>query len=1278
MRLLEEYNSTDDNELCKTMVNLNDLLKSDNSIIASDILSQNLEKIICENERHCCTVVNAFKLYLKITNICPRTGISKISGEREEIFKDYWKYVKEQVVIILEQNANLLEPSQVKELIDLKIEAIRCNVDNDGYESLLNCFQTSSISVKRFLLEKIQLLDLEKDTLHDKFVLPLFEKIYVVIEKLIMEQGFDELFLLNLSSDDSSISSEAILQACIGFMIDTLSRTSNPKHLVEGNLALIVNGLTKHLRDSYSGSNESMMNAFAERMAHLIDTIFERLQMENFVHANCSECIQEMIIRVALSPLPLTATELNIRAFLCWLYVLSESNKISKKLLSLQIVDAMTGTSLNIFVAAFDIACNDIDHRVRTVAFRVVVQALLLDDFPVGALASYTAKVPVEDTTYRNDLMDDIISTTVGWPTSADEQAAIFACLALTVALIYKKEFRELITHYCCQPKKELYFDLLLDFIKNVLGRGVPEIIIQHLLYLISVCLTFSDGCRQLLTNRIDSLNAILPLAISENSSLTRGLSYVVISFFLGSGCHDATLSEYETKLRTCKVQLRQDLIFCLDKGYVSSSPMEKFEGLLKGSSLSGCLDVLKEHWSHLFRNALITLETVPLQFSKFSEILSASECSFGNSSLTKTISNNIEDFDFADVKVPESSLLLPFPENDSDISVTKTHSATMESSNEDYFLNFTNGVEKAYSEKQRGFFISEKADFLLDYDSIIAEVEETDTGSYERHGNFSLNLQRQNENMDWSDKLNKLCARLESVACRIEGATLGSKEEAKVGKLRQTRKCRATQLQKKSFEIFTLEDGDMKNCKVDVICQVDHLKTEIFHQGNQECPLPNVQSYRATEYLNKCSCQNIRKVVHNLRDYFERWLVEMEHWQESSTEKLRNYFLQTSALESNIGKVKEYLAMSQFHEDEWVSSSDKEKTQSLHDTHTILTASSDSDFLEERKKFHDQRQLMRSLVVRLKTLVYSDFNKWCNYLLDEVSSRLAENSEILDHLQMQMYNIKRSCDEKTQLDTLLTLLFRKKNKRGDFSSTTRVEDDDFILKGDELSFLMDQLSGQRPLIALISLCIFLRDYLNVTQRDLRESNAYLATLQRERKPVRSREYIDFAEARIRELMLQKDKLYSLLDKICRRWQECFVHEFSEDDFHLLQLAADEASIPANNGGIMKAPQSDGENAQFEKVFFESNGFYTQRKHEKLLIHALKVNNLRIEKFAKISLENRVSRHKFTADEPVTSKDYKRLQKEHKILLSVLANLHREYCNIANQSLQSYEQNERE
>ncbi|EME27363.1 uncharacterized protein Gasu_50920 [Galdieria sulphuraria] len=1241
MHLLEEYNSIDDSELCKALSNLNELLQRDTSIIIFDSLSQYLQKIICKRELPYCIVVNAFKLFLKEIDIRSHTSISTHFSEREEIFKDYWEYVKEKIANLLQKNGNLLKTSQLEELIDLTMEAINCNVDKDGYETLLNCFMISSMPIKKLLLEKIQLMNLDKDILQSNFVLPLFEKIFVVIQELIHEQGFEELFLFNLSSDGGTISNDATLHTCFSFMIDMLLKTRDPQYLVEGKLAFIVNGLIKYLRESYSGSNELLMNTFAEWMAHLIDTIFERLKLENWIITNNSEDVQEMIIRVALSPLPLTATELNIRAFHSWLLLLFEPNKISQRLLSLQITDMSTGVSLNIFVAAFDIACNDIDQRVRTAAFKVVIQALLLNYFEGPLEMDNITKPSVESRTCRNDLMDDIISTTVGWPTSADEQAAIYSCLALGVALIYRKDFREVITHYFCQPRKEAFFDRLLDFLKNMLVEEVPESITQHLLYLVSVCLTFSDASRQILTNRIDFLNAILSLAISQSSSLTRGLSYVVISFFLGSGCHDSTLSEYETKLRSCKLQFRQDLMFCLDNRKVSSSPIARFEGLLRGSPLSDCLDVIKEHWSHLFRNALITLETVPFQFSKFSEIVSASECSFGNSSLTRTISSNPQDLYFTDMKLSEP-LLPPFSIED-EISIVKKNSSVMESSNADYSFHITSSIDKDYPEEQQELSTSEEANFSAHHDSAIAIVVEDNptesreadikAGLYEKQSNLSSCLQNETANMEWIDKLDRIYARLESIANFIEGTSIETKEKAKICNLGNQRKTnRLSQWQQESFEIFSVQDGDINRCKA---AWID----------------PN---------------EDIRKIIVEIEDHFSSWQDEMEEWHQSSIKKLQSHFQQIFDLENSIVKVKECLAVSHFHEDELLPQYDKEEAQLLHDIYkSPTTFFSDFDPVGEKKKLQDQQQLAHSLVVRLKTSVYGEFNRWCNYLRDEVFSRLSENSDILSHLQMQIYTIKHTCVESNQLGTLLTLLFRRKNRRGDLNSTTEWEDVDF-LKGDELSFLMDKLSGQRPLVALISLCIFLRDYLDLTRRDLSESNSYLERLQGGNKSNKSKDYKDLAEDRIKDLVLQKEKLYSLLDDLSKRWQESLGREFPVDDFH---LAANNDSIPMNNKGSIIATHSlsDEDNSQLE----EKKSIYSSRKHEKLLLHALKVNNTRIEKIAKISMQNGGSRHSVGANPSVALSDYKRLQNEHKILLAVLAELHREYCKLANQSIQT-------
>lgn len=299
----------------------------------------------------------------------------------------------------MQQNENLLSCFEIEQLIDLNIQALKCDLDKDSYNILLNSFSVFPMFVQRQVLEKMQQLDLEREVLQKNFVFPLLEKISVIIQELIQKEGeqgllfsssacykhekdSDELFLFSLSSDGGAVSNIAMLNACLDFIVALLSKAQNPQQLVEEKLVFIVNEFTKYLKESYSGPNELLMNTFAEWMSHLIDMIFERMDLENLALTSYSVNIQEMIIRVAISPLPLTATELNIRAFRHWLHLLSEPNKISRSLFSFRIVDNMTEELVDILAAAFDIACNDIDHRVRVAAFQVVVQALLLNDFP--------------------------------------------------------------------------------------------------------------------------------------------------------------------------------------------------------------------------------------------------------------------------------------------------------------------------------------------------------------------------------------------------------------------------------------------------------------------------------------------------------------------------------------------------------------------------------------------------------------------------------------------------------------------------------------------------------------------------------------------------------------------------------------------------------------------------------------------------------------------------------------------------------------------------------
>lgn len=392
----------------------------------SDIPFQSLERLVSDQRRSRCTIVHAFQLCFKKINIewlvCILAvesvlRICFVSGsrckEKQEFFEKYWNNVKEIIVSMIQQKDSLPSPSQREELIELIVEALKCNVDKDGYTTLLNCFSVSSMPTRRILLEKIRQLDLNCN-----FVASLIEKIFHVIQELIGEQGkycqghyffpslfdqnkdMDELFLFNFTSDDDgTCSNSAMLHACFRFMIDTLVNIENPQELVQDKLAFVANGLTPHLRESYDGPNQLMMNTFADWMAQLIGTIFERLQLETLAPFDCSEPVQELIIRAALSPLPLTATELNVQAFHYWLYLLS--NNFSDNLFSMNIVDTSTGASVNAFVAAFDVACNDVDHRVRIAALKVVMQALVLRNRPNEVVPVVVDNTKVRQVTQR-------------------------------------------------------------------------------------------------------------------------------------------------------------------------------------------------------------------------------------------------------------------------------------------------------------------------------------------------------------------------------------------------------------------------------------------------------------------------------------------------------------------------------------------------------------------------------------------------------------------------------------------------------------------------------------------------------------------------------------------------------------------------------------------------------------------------------------------------------------------------------------------------------------
>jgi hypothetical protein len=491
------------------------------------------------------------------------------------------------------------------------------------------------------------------------------------------------------------------------------------------------------------------------------------------------------------------------------------------------------------------------------------------------------------------------------------------------------------------------------------------------------------------------------------------------------------------------------------------------------------------------------------------------------------------------------------------------------------------------------------------------------------------------------NEKFDELCARLETVAKCMEEASIVRSEQriTAVGiesQQKGTNHKYSRRRQVVFHNIFSLPEGDC---------------------NSTEQPCSNELLLASLENVQ----WNERQMATTVEDYVEMCLDEMEQWYESSVRRLNSHFQKLSALEGRVGKATEILALSHFQYEEEELSLEKHKGKSFRGTVSPPMTSYESNFLEERRK--RDGQVANDMYLNLKHFVDGEFQRWCNYLQDEVQSRMSENAEILGHLQMQIYNMKRTCSEQNQLEMLLTLLLRHK------TAEWQDRKEEFVVDIEELDWIHQKLSGQRPLVALVSLCVFLREYLDIARKELQESNEYVFYLQNETKSMKDVEPRDLAQRRIKQLILQKDKIYSLLDEFGRRWQQHLVKEFPEDEFPWVVTTKEESSVFTRDRKNPHYSLDQDDNLLLlngDTASFCNNA----KQHEKLLLRALKVNNSRIEKLVKLSLQRGgvVARNEVTASQQrIVSSDYRKLQKEHKILLAALAELHREYRYLASE-----------